>query len=128
MTATRIAPLCPKCAVIEKSGKLSCCAPGGAWFNNCGASGNSNTNHTWVEGMQACKDAVGLFSGQAEAQFTLINQTITIQKLNDVDKRTIDSTLAAAYDSPTENSKNNDHPSHIVSFTIVLYIMFLRYQ
>merc|ERR1711934_354825 len=65
--ATRIAPLCPKCAAIKKSGKLSCCAPGGAWFKNCGTIRNSNTDHTWVEGMQACKDVVGLFSVKAEA-------------------------------------------------------------
>ena len=26
---------------MEKSGKLSCCARGGAWFNNCGDAGDA---------------------------------------------------------------------------------------
>ena len=49
----RIGSICPKCGTIEKSGKLSCCAPDGAWFNNCGNKGDAE--HTWVEGLQACK-------------------------------------------------------------------------
>ena len=106
---TRIAPVCPKCVIIKKSGKLSCCAPGGAWFKNCGASGNSNTEHTWGEGMQACKDAVSLISGKAESQFIKsVNQTTTTKPLHDVGHQNVDSTLAVVYDSPTGNSKNND--------------------
>ena len=46
---------CPKCGTIQKSGKLSCCARGGAWFKKCGNVGDSKFEHTWVEGMQACK-------------------------------------------------------------------------
>ena len=49
---------CPKCGRIKKSGKLSCCARGGAWFNNCGDVRESKFHHTWVEGMQACKKIV----------------------------------------------------------------------
>ena len=114
---TRTAPVCPKCAAIKKSGKLSCCAPGGAWFKSCGTSGNSNTEHTWLEGVQACKDVVGLFSGNAEAQF------ITTQQLSDVEKQTIDPTLAThLHDAHTKNSKDDDQSSHIVVFTNVLFI------
>ena len=46
---------CPKCSSHKQSGKLSCCAGGGAWFKKCGDFGNSNFDHTWVEGIQACK-------------------------------------------------------------------------
>ena len=49
---------CPKCGSVKKSGKLSCCARGGAWFKNCGDYGDPNFHHTWVEGVQACKGFV----------------------------------------------------------------------
>ena len=46
---------CPKCGTFEKSRKVSCCAPGGAWFTNCGGSSNRNADHKWFEGVEACK-------------------------------------------------------------------------
>ena len=44
---------CPKCAT-NKAGQRSCCARGGAWFKNCGDTGDTKV-HTWVEGIQACE-------------------------------------------------------------------------
>ena len=46
---------CPKCGTFGKSGRVSCCAPGGAWYNNCGGSGNRNAEYRWFEGMEACE-------------------------------------------------------------------------
>ena len=46
---------CPKCGAIKKSGKHSCCARGGAWFNNCGDIGDTKLDHTWAEGILTCK-------------------------------------------------------------------------
>ena len=46
---------CSKCRSTKKSGKLSCCARGGAWFKNCGDAGERKFDHTWAEGIQACK-------------------------------------------------------------------------
>ena len=46
---------CPKCGTFEKTGRHSCCAPGGAWFKNCGGAGNINAEHRWIEGVEACK-------------------------------------------------------------------------
>ena len=46
---------CPKCGIFEKSGRISCCAPGGAWYRNCGGAGNRNVNHRWMKGVEACK-------------------------------------------------------------------------
>ena len=46
---------CPKCGTFEKSGRKSCCAPGGAWFKNCGGARNNNVDHKWFEGVAACK-------------------------------------------------------------------------
>merc|ERR1719182_1195250 len=47
---------CPMCATLKKSGKRSCCGPGGAWFKNCGNPGDSKFGHTWFEGIEACKE------------------------------------------------------------------------
>ena len=46
---------CPKCGTFKKSGRVSCCAPGGAWFKNCGGDGNANVDRRWFEGVEACK-------------------------------------------------------------------------
>ena len=53
-TATTIGFICPKCGT-NKSGKLSCCARGGAWFQKCGDPGDSKFGHTWNEGIKACR-------------------------------------------------------------------------
>ena len=46
---------CVKCGTTKKSGKRSCCARGGAWFKKCGYAGDTQLDHTWAEGIQACK-------------------------------------------------------------------------
>ena len=50
---------CPKCAIRQSTGKLSCCAEGGAWFKKCGGFG-SNSEHTWYQGREACKGGTSL--------------------------------------------------------------------
>ena len=51
-------PVCLKCGTIAKSGKISCCGHSGSWFGNCGGAGNDKFDHTWYEGIQACKSRV----------------------------------------------------------------------
>ena len=51
--------MCPKCGTFAKSGRASCCAPGGAWYNNCGGAGDRKADHSWLEGMTACKRKFG---------------------------------------------------------------------
>ena len=46
---------CPICGTFRKSGRFSCCAPGGAWFKNCGGLGIKKFDHRWSEGLKACK-------------------------------------------------------------------------
>ena len=46
--------VCRKCGVFKKSGRLSCCAPGGSWYKNCGSEDNANVDHRWLEGVKAC--------------------------------------------------------------------------
>ena len=54
-TKTTITSACPKCGTIAKSGKSSCCGRGGSWFKSCGGAGNTRLEHTWYEGINACK-------------------------------------------------------------------------
>ena len=54
-TTTVSVSTCPKCGSTNKSGKLSCCARGGAWFKKCGDAGDTQFDHTWSEGIHACK-------------------------------------------------------------------------
>ena len=46
--------LCAKCGTM-RDGKRSCCASDGAWVNTCGNSGDGNFEHTWGEGIEACR-------------------------------------------------------------------------
>ena len=51
--------LCPKCGIINKNGRPSCCAPGGAWFQNCDHGDDKSTlEHTWDEGLAACEGTI----------------------------------------------------------------------
>ena len=54
-TSTPVNSICSKCGSLKRSGKRSCCARGGAWFKNCGDAGDTQFDHTWAEGMKACK-------------------------------------------------------------------------
>ena len=46
---------CAHCSSTKRSTEMSCCARGGAWFKNCGDFGDMTFDHTWAEGIQACK-------------------------------------------------------------------------
>ena len=54
--------LCSKCGTFPKSGRVSCCAPGGAWSTTCGRPASRNVYHSWLEGMEACKRKYGACS------------------------------------------------------------------
>ena len=58
---------CSACSTFKKSGKVSCCAPGGSWFNKCGSAGNLERRHTWYEGIQACNSVARASSREAAA-------------------------------------------------------------
>merc|ERR1712032_1462396 len=45
---------CPKCGKFGKSGRVSCCAPGGAWYKKCGSAKNKNVQYKWSQGTDAC--------------------------------------------------------------------------
>ena len=54
-TTTPIPRECSACGRNKKTGQLSCCFRGGAWFKNCGDPGDAKFDHTWFEGIKACK-------------------------------------------------------------------------
>ena len=55
MTTTITVSVCLRCGTIGKSGEMSCCGRGGSWFKSCGGSVHTKLQHTWYEGIQACK-------------------------------------------------------------------------
>ena len=56
-------PKCPKCGTItgvaNKIGMRSCCAPGGAWFGECGKDGEAK--YTWTDGLKTCECETSFF-------------------------------------------------------------------
>ena len=52
--------LCSKCGVFKRSGRHSCCAPGGSWHKNCGGDDDTNVDHRWSEGVKACERKFGV--------------------------------------------------------------------
>ena len=78
---------CPKCSTIKKSGKLSCCARGGAWFKKCGDLGDKKFDHTWAEGIQACRGVVTSFLVQLPQQVMLRNVRFIVSSLNSTQSR-----------------------------------------
>ena len=64
-TITTTRPVCPKCGTFKKDGKVSCCAPGGAWFKKCGI---RLYDYTWGEGIDACKGQCALWASCGSAR------------------------------------------------------------
>ena len=87
---------CPKCGVMKKLGKLSCCARGGAWFQKCGNGDDSNFNHTWIEGVRACNMSRSPLLTEGPAQVMLVHN-----------KFTSPSVRTAWLSSPMEDYDNN---------------------
>ena len=71
--------ICPNCGTVTRTGARSCCAPGGSWHKKCGNSGDLSFEHTWSQGIQACKH---LASG-AQMQFTSSFQTTISHEFGD---------------------------------------------
>ena len=93
-TTTTTVSECPKCGTIGKSGKTSCCARGGAWFNTCGGAGNTKLHHTWYEGIQACK------SRSSQSNIVIAQQLDRAQQ-----KKDAESSQGTKYKSPIAVTK-----------------------
>ena len=75
-TRTIVSSICPKCGEMKKSGRGSCCARGGAWFKNCGDAGDTQFDHSWSEGIQACENFVSSTAIKSPLQIILLQDFI----------------------------------------------------
>ena len=130
MVAMEITSKCRKCDM--RSRKPSCCARGGSWFGNCGKAGDSNFDHTWPEGIQACKDMPRTMFQKAKEQITIRHHEVTIAtelKNDRLRKGVLHQSIEAAPDSATHSGA----VSSTVQFTNIasfrsLAAMFLTYS
>ena len=89
-SAVASASKCPKCGTTKKSGKLSCCAHGGAWFKKCGDAGDTQFVHTWTEGIQACSEVlVSSLLTETRLQVVLRKGNVSVDLLNMSERRSI---------------------------------------
>ena len=72
---------CRKCGISKKSGERSCCARGGAWFKNCGDARNTLFDHTWSDGIQACKGLATTVSVKSPPQVMLRHVEVIVHPL-----------------------------------------------
>ena len=112
VTTTTIGSICPKCGIIARSGRRSCCGRDGSWFRNCGSAGNGKKlHHTWYEGIQACKTraqskrAIGRHANVAQ-QLNLSNVAATTTPTASVNVTAIVTTT-----NETQNSKQESTSS-----------------
>ena len=113
--------VCSKCATIKKSGKLSCCANGGAWFKNCGDPGHPDFDHTWFEGIQVCKDS----NSKAQSQvMSGHEQENAVRKSNDPQQKNKGS--VSADPAVTDGQGCNELAKITVFMSLLFAILHLR--
>merc|ERR1712210_249649 len=84
---------------VKKSRKKSCCGRGGSWYKNCGTSGNKKSkkfDHTWFEGIQACKSKSASKSAAASYQEMNAAEKYVFNFANNTAKPSHEITTAAA--------------------------------
>ena len=74
--------VCTKCGTTKKSGKRSCCARGGAWFKKCGYAGDAKLDHTWAEGILACRGSASLTFVKTPVQAMLRHVGVILHPLD----------------------------------------------
>ena len=119
-----ISKVCPKCGSIKKSGKLSCCARGGAWFKNCGDAGDTSVDHTWVEGIRACKKIVRSNLVNSPALVMFHHESNNGNPLNTSHQHTkIYYQTESLSDLDSMNSEDCVELSNVVTYSFVLFII-----
>ena len=127
--ATTTASLaCSKCGTMRKSGKRSCCAPGGAWYKNCGSADNAKVGHTWLEGLQTCRDYSGSSSLQSQAKLrqeqTWVESNVTHER-NDTHQHIVHSPDANTSGDETTDCESFHSLARVVSLISFLFISWL---
>merc|ERR1712032_1501490 len=98
VTTTILSSACPKCGIIKRSGKASCCGHGGSWFKNCGGAGNTNLDHTWYEGIKTCR-------ARRQSRIAVGRQANAGQQKGNHSSHTSVSISTTPYDNGTTNSR-----------------------
>ena len=106
---------CPKCGVYRNSGRLSCCADGGSWFNNCGPEGDTNFGHTFLEGIQACD-----ITEKAQSQSVFRHRTVLTQLKHYTQQQDVDSDINVI-------SRSTIRDSVATTLLIVFVIMIINF-
>ena len=85
--ATRPLPVTSRNKKMPKFNKISCCARGGAWFDNCVDVGEAHSNHKWFEGSQACKGLATSVAVRSQRQMMLHRNTVVDYPLHTAQSR-----------------------------------------
>ena len=122
-TAT-LNPVCPKCGT-KTNGKRSCCLRGGTWFNKCGNPGDAKFEHTWFEGIQACKRISSVSLPKAQAQAMTLTQTTTSQHPKSDEHPNSDQQKIITDSSNTKSKASEGFIHFTVSTGILLSVLHL---
>ena len=118
---------CPKCGITKRSGKPSCCARSGAWFQKCGDAGDTKFNHTWIEGVHACDSVVISILTESPARVRdslFIQQSINTSEPQNAAREQTNIQLAADV-SDTDSMNGEDHVTTLIAVftTSVLFVI-----
>ena len=122
---------CPKCGIKKKSGALSCCARGGAWFNNCGTDGDPSYNHTWTEGVEACKGFASSILVKPLSEVMLGHVGDVLHPMNTTRSRNVvqkHKHIPPPLSMPNEGTRIDKVPAFVCVFFISLFRVWTTYS
>ena len=109
--------VCPKCGTLQ-SGRRSCCARGGTWFDNCGDPNEDNFEHTWFEGIQSCENSSSSFLGEQKSHSMLHENATIDQHVPDRKQLDDDSTYGGV-----TNAKCYEGFAVVAAFSSLFYVL-----
>ena len=117
---------CAKCGTIKNSAKRSCCARGGSWFKNCGDVGDTHFAHTWIEGIESCKDLMTSIPDKLPSRVMPRHVKSVVFPLNKAQSQNSQKNINGS-DSVTSDSKGCVGIPNIGVYICVFYIA-LKWQ
>ena len=118
--------VCPKCGDTI-SGKLSCCARGGAWFNKCGDADDTKFKHTWVEGIWACEGVISTISVKSPRQVMLHNVAVIAHPLNSSNPEANINRSDSVTNAGSTDHKDCVAPARVfITVRMLLIVLFLQ--
>ena len=108
---------CAKCGTIKKSRRHSCCARDGAWFKKCGDVGDKKFDHTWAEGIEACKSLETSDSAKSPPQVMLRHTEAIIYALDSAQTRNSTRQQTNICCAGSVSNTGTTHPADCVGFT-----------